>query len=73
MRSILSIFLVPLSLYSQSNPYFNVNLQVDYSSAEQIVDLCEGRLHSVNGVADLRGSQLAAATSIVPGAKAASP
>ncbi len=65
MRLILSIFLVPLSLYSQSNPDFNVNLQVDYSSAEQIVDLCEGRLHNVNGVADLRGSQLAAATSIV--------
>ena len=65
MRLILSIFLVPLCLYSQSNPDFNVNLQVDYSSAEQIVDLCEGRLHNVNGVADLRGSQLAAATSIV--------
>ncbi len=65
MRLILSIFLVPFCLCSQSNPNFNVNLQVDYSSAEQIIDLCEGRLHNVSGVADLRGSQLAAATSVV--------
>jgi Putative zinc dependent peptidase (DUF5700) len=65
MRMLLLVSLVPLCLYSQSNPNFNVNLQVDYSSAEQVIDLCEGRLHNVNGVADLRGSQLAAATSVV--------
>ena len=59
------IFLFPLCLYSQSNPNFNVNLQVDYSSADQIIDICEGRLHNVNGFADLRGSQLAATTSIL--------
>jgi len=65
MRFLISIILIPLSLFSQSNPNFNVNLQVDYSSAEQLIDLCEGRLHSVNAVADIRGSQLAAATSAV--------
>jgi len=65
MRLLLSIFLIPASLYSQSNPNFNVNLQVDYSSAEQLIEVSEGRLHNVNSVADLRGSQLAAATSVV--------
>ncbi len=65
MRFLLLFVLVPLSLFSQANPNFNVNLQIDYSSAEQMVDLCEGRLHSVNAVAELRGSQLAAATSAI--------
>lgn len=55
----------PLLLPAQPNPDFSVNLQVDYSSAEQIIDLCEGRIHNVDAVADLRGSQLAAATSMV--------
>ncbi len=65
IRFFLSVLLVPISLFSQSNPNFNVNLQVDYSSAEQLIDLCEGRLHNVNAVADIRGTQLAAATSAV--------
>jgi len=64
-RSSLLILLFPLALCSQPNPDFNVNLLVDYSSADQIIDLCEGRIHSVNGVADLRGTQLAALTSTV--------
>ncbi len=65
MRSFISIIFIPLCLYSQSNPNFNVNLQIDYSSAEQIIEVCDGRLHNVNSVADIRGSQLAAATSIL--------
>ena len=58
-----AILAVPAILSSQSNPGFDVNLRVDYSSAEQLIDLCEGKLFSVNAVAELRGSQLAAATS----------
>jgi len=65
MRFLIPILLFPSFLCTQPNPDFNVNLQVDYSSVEQIIDLCEGRLHSVNSVAELRGTQLAAATSAV--------
>ena len=54
---------VPLLLPAQSN--FDVNLQVDYSSAEQLIGLCEGKLYNVGALADLKGSQLAAATSIL--------
>ncbi|HTR81850.1 MAG TPA: DUF5700 domain-containing putative Zn-dependent protease [Bacteroidota bacterium] len=56
---------VPLFLRAQSNPNFNVNLRIDYSSADETIDLCEGRLFNVNSVADLRGTQLAATTSIL--------
>ena len=52
-------------LQAQPNPNFDVNLQVDYSSAEQLIDLCEGKLYSVSAVSDLKGSQLAASTSIL--------
>ena len=63
-RSALS-FLLPLFLYGQEHPNFNVSLQIDYSSADQLIELCEGRLHNIGGVADAKGSQLAAATSIL--------
>ncbi len=70
MRSFLWIVLCPLILRAQANPNFNVNLQIDYSSAEQIIELCKGRLHNLDAVADLRGSQLAAATSMLLARKA---
>ena len=60
---IAAVLIVPAFLLSQTNPGFEVNLRVDYSSAEQLIDLCEGKLFSVNAVAESRGSQLAAATS----------
>jgi len=62
---IIVLVALPALLCGQSNPNFNVNLQVDYSSAEQLIGLCEGKLFNVNAVADLRGSQLAAATSVL--------
>lgn len=65
MRFLTAASLIPLLLHSQSNPNFNVSLQVDYASAEQIIELCEGRMYNVKNVADLRGTQLAAATSMV--------
>ena len=60
---IAAVLIVPAFLYSQTNSGFDVNLRVDYSSAEQLIDLCEGKLFNVNAVAESRGSQLAAATS----------
>ena len=65
MRFLAAASLIPLLLHSQSNPNFNVSLQVDYASAEQIIELCEGRMYNVKNVADLKGTQLAAATSMV--------
>ena len=52
-------------LRAQPNQNFDVNLQVDYSSAEQLIALCEGKVYSVGAVSDLKGSQLAASTSIL--------
>ena len=65
MRFFVTLAFVPLLLHSQSNPNFNVSLQVDYTSAEQIIELCEGRMFNVKNVADLKGTQLVAATSIL--------
>lgn len=51
----------PLS--AQSNPDFNVSLRLDFSSVEGIIGLREGRIASADRVAELRGNQIAAATS----------
>jgi len=66
VRSFLIIFWIasPL-LFSQPNPNFNVSLQVDFASAEQMIALCEGKVYNVDNVAQLRGNQIAAATSML--------
>ena len=49
------------SLFGQSN--FDVTLRLDFTSAERLIELCEGRLRNVKSVSELKGNQLAAATS----------
>jgi len=59
------ISLLPLALRSQINPNFDFSLGVDYSAAEQTLDYFDHRTGNTKYVAELRGNQLAAATSIM--------
>ncbi|MBI2429677.1 MAG: hypothetical protein HYV29_12950 [Ignavibacteriales bacterium] len=63
MKLLLSILLLTSSALAQSNPNFNVTLRLDYSSIDALIELSEGRVANVNRVAELRGNQIAAATS----------
>lgn len=47
---------------SQDNPNFNVDLNLNYTAAERILDLCDGRFVSTSELAALRGNVIAAAT-----------
>ncbi len=47
---------------SQINPGFNILLNLDYLSAEKTIELYEGRSGLPQTIADLRGSQIAMAT-----------
>ncbi|MEW5799894.1 MAG: DUF5700 domain-containing putative Zn-dependent protease [Bacteroidota bacterium] len=57
------VILLPQVIFAQSNPNFNVTLRLDYSSIDALIELSEGRIANVNRVAELRGNQIAAATS----------
>ncbi len=57
------IFILPFSLRSQTNPNFDFSLGVDFSAAEQMLDYFDHLTGNTKYVADLRGNQLAAATS----------
>lgn len=52
-------------LPAQTNPNFSVSLQLDFSSAQAMSDMCEGMANNVNRVAALKGNAIAAATSIL--------
>jgi hypothetical protein len=54
--------LLCLFTFSQSNSSFNVNLLIDYTSAEQTIALCEDKLIDTKSLADLRGNRIAAST-----------
>jgi hypothetical protein len=58
-------FILPLTLHSQTNPNFDFSLGVDYSAAEQTLDYFDQRIGDAKYIAELRGNQLAAATSIM--------
>lgn len=55
--------LLPQIILAQTNPNFNVSLRLDFSSVDALIELSEGRIANVNRVAELRGNQIAAATS----------
>ncbi|MGD1043795.1 MAG: DUF5700 domain-containing putative Zn-dependent protease [Bacteroidota bacterium] len=59
------IFILPLTLCSQTNPNIDFSLGVDYSAAEQVLDYFDYRTGNTKYVAELRGNQLAAATSVM--------
>jgi hypothetical protein len=64
---ILTIIVValPLFVHAQSNPHFDVSLRIDYSSAEEMLNLFDRQTFNAQRVADLRGNQIAAATSVM--------
>jgi len=58
------VFILQLTLYSQTNPNFDFSLGIDYSAAEQTLDYFDHGTGNTKYVAELRGNQLAAATSV---------
>jgi hypothetical protein len=48
--------------YTQTNPAFNVNLMLDYSAAEQTIQLFEDQLFNTQSLAELRGNIIAGST-----------
>jgi hypothetical protein len=63
MKTLNLIFFVSTIMSAQTNPNFNVTLRLDFSSVDALMELSEGRIANVNRVAELRGNQIAAATS----------
>jgi hypothetical protein len=59
------ICFLPLIVRSQANPNFDFSLGIDYSAAEQTLDYFDHLTGNTKYVAELRGNQLAAATSIM--------
>jgi hypothetical protein len=59
------IFLMPLSLHSQTSSNFDFSLGIDFSAAEQTIDYFDYRTGNTKYVAELRGNRLAAATSVM--------
>ena len=49
-------------VFPQTNPKFNVNLLLDYTAAEQTIQLYEDQLVSTQTLAQLRGNRIAAST-----------
>jgi hypothetical protein len=49
-------------LCAQSNSQFNISLNLDYKSAERMIDLYEDRFVNTADIANLRGNQIAAST-----------
>jgi hypothetical protein len=58
---IITLWLTNIAL-AQTNPRFNVNLQVDYSAADQTIALLEGEPVSTKALAELRANRIAAST-----------
>ncbi|MFA6468815.1 MAG: DUF5700 domain-containing putative Zn-dependent protease [Bacteroidota bacterium] len=56
-----SFFFLCSTLFSQSD--FNVTLRLDFSSVDALIALSAGKITNVNRVAELKGNQIAAATS----------
>jgi hypothetical protein len=61
----LLLLIIPLPSLAQQNSNFNVMLQLDFSSAQAMIDMCEGMANNVNRVAALKGNAIAAATSML--------
>jgi hypothetical protein len=59
------MYILPLTLRSQTNPNFDFSLGVDYNAADQMLDYFDHRTGNTKYVAELRGNQLAAATSVM--------
>ncbi len=58
----LTIPFIPCPAVSQTNPHFNVRLNINYESADRSIGLYEGLSGSGRDIVPLRGSQIALAT-----------
>ena len=58
----LSPLFICLSAFAQTNPQFNVRLNINYESADRCIGLYEGLSGSGRDIVPLRGSQIALAT-----------
>jgi hypothetical protein len=70
---IASTAFLPTRVTCQSNPRFDITLQIDYSSAEQMLGFFERQTYNVDRVASARGNKIAAATSLLLGRTNRSP
>lgn len=71
---IVSATLLPVAVArAQTNPAFNVNLSIDYSSAEETLDLLRGGYASTQQLSLLRGNRIAASTSELIAGRADAP
>ncbi|MFZ4621577.1 MAG: DUF5700 domain-containing putative Zn-dependent protease [Bacteroidota bacterium] len=52
-----------LPVVSSAQDQFNVTLRLDFSSVDALIELSEGRIANIDRVAELKGNQIAAATS----------
>ena len=66
MKSIIHIIpvlvLLQAFVHAQSNPNFNVNLLLDYTAAEQTIQLLADRYVNTQALVELRGNRIAAST-----------
>ena len=56
------IFFAWSASFSQVNPNFNVNLHLDYTAAEQTIQLFEDQLFDTQGLSELKGNIVTAST-----------
>lgn len=62
MKVLLLIIILGITSYSQTSSNFNINLQLDFTSAEQTIALAEGQHINTQTLAELRGNRIAALT-----------
>ena len=73
MRFFTALFLFCSPLLAQSWAAFDVTLQLDFVSADQLVGLYDGTEGQAHRVGELRGNRIAAATSLMLARRSASP
>jgi len=56
-------FIIFLNLSFSQQENFNVSLRLDFSSVDALIELSEGKIANINRAAELKGNQIAAATS----------
>ena len=61
----LSIIFLPARLAGQANQQFDVTLQIDYSSAERLLNFFDRQTFNTDVVANATGNKIAAATSLL--------
>ncbi len=65
-RHIVVLLFAALPIFTDAIPaqqHFNVTFRLDFSSVDALIQLTEGKIANVDRVAELRGNQIAAATS----------